>query len=302
VDGAARGGGGVDGVAGACGAGGRDGATGTGRPGRGDRNGATGTGGRMSAWPTLQHVDTPKLSELVPPPNQGRVFEQVFRPGFADCAPSGRIRLDTIARWLQDIAYADVVDAGLVERAAWVVRRTRILVRRFPRFGGAYRLATFCSGLGRMWAERRTTVAPVEEGGGSGGDVEAVTLWVHLDPEHWRPVPLSREEVAVYATSAGGRRVSARLRHPLPGGGVQRDRWSFRATELDIAGHVNNAAYWQPVEEELLACGEVQRADVEVEYRTPAQAGEKLWLRDGALRWIAGEREIHASVLFAAGA
>src|SRR5947209_283509 len=125
---------------------------------------------------------------MVPLPAEGRVFEQVFRPGFADCAPSGRIRLDALARWLQDVAYADVVEADLADRAVWVVRRTRIRVQRFPRFGEAYVLTTFCSGLGRMWAERRTSITPL---GHTQSDVEAVSLWVHLDPTHWRPTPFT---------------------------------------------------------------------------------------------------------------
>jgi acyl-ACP thioesterase len=237
------------------------------------------------------------LSELIPPPEQGRVFEQVFRPGFADCAPSGRLRLDAVARWLQDVAYADVVDAELAERAVWVVRRSRIRVRRFPRVGEDYGVATFCSGLGRMWAERRTSITPLH---GGDGDVEAVMLWVHLDPVTGRPIPFSDEEASLYGTSAGGRRVTARLRHPVPNWHEPRSAWSFRATELDVAGHINNAAYWQPLEEELLAGPEPEQVDAEVEYRTPCQPGEKLLLRDGSRRWIISEnREIHASIILA---
>jgi acyl-ACP thioesterase len=242
-------------------------------------------------------VDALVLSELVPLPRQGRVFEQVYRPGFADCAPSGRIRLDAVARWLQDVAYADVVEAELADRAVWVVRRTRIQVRRFPRVGERVALATFCSGLGRMWAERRTSVTAPN---GDGSHVEAVSLWVHLDPATWRPVPFSEKEASVYGTSAAGRRVTARLRHPQPSGDEPRSQWSFRATELDVAGHVNNAAFWEPLEEELLAGPELECADVEIEYRTPSQPGEKLVLRDGSRRWIVSEeQEIHASILVA---
>jgi acyl-ACP thioesterase len=242
-------------------------------------------------------VDALVLSELVPLPEQGRVFEQVFRPGFADCAPSGRIRLDAVARWLQDVAYADVVDAELADRAVWVVRRTRIRVQRFPRVGEAYSVATFCSGLGRMWAERRTSITTLD---GGGSHIEAVTLWVHLDPVRWRPTRFSEDEAAVYGPSTDGRRVTARLRHPLPSWSEQRSTWSFRATELDIAGHINNAAYWQPLEEELLEGPELERADVELEYRTPCQPGEKLLLRDGGRRWIVScDREIHASAVLA---
>lgn len=242
-------------------------------------------------------VDTLTLNELVPPPAEGRVFEQVFRPGFADCAPSGRIRLDALARWLQDVAYADVVDAELADRAVWVVRRTRIQVQRFPRAGEACLVATFCSGLGRMWAERRTSISAL---GGGDGSVEAVSLWVHLDPASWRPIPLSEDEASIYAASTAGRRVTARLRHPIPNGGEQHARWSFRATELDIAGHINNSAYWTALEEELLSGPELAHVDAELEYRSPSQPGEKLLLRDGSRRWIVGEaREIHASIVLA---
>jgi acyl-ACP thioesterase len=246
-------------------------------------------------------VEAAVLTELVDGPSQGRVFEQTFQSGFADCAPSGRLRLDALARWLQDVAYADVVDADLADRAVWVVRRTRIRVKRFPRFGEPRRLATFCSGLGRMWAERRTTIMRPGE---SESDVEAVSLWVHLDPESWRPVPFTGAEAELYGASADGRRVTARLRHPQPGslGAEVKERspWVFRAAELDIAGHVNNAAYWQPLEEELLAGEDPERIDAEVEFRTPAQPGEKRLLSHGAYRWIVSpEGELHASILLA---
>jgi acyl-ACP thioesterase len=229
-----------------------------------------------------------------------RLFEQIVRPGFGDCAPSGRIRLDAIARWLQDVAYADVEEAGLESVAVWVVRRTRIRVARFPRFGDQFRLTTFCSGLGRMWAERRTTISRL---GVEDGDVEAVSLWVHLDTVNWRPIPFSEQEVEVYGPSANGRRVSARLRHRAPGEpgapGAEGSSWTFRSTELDIAGHINNAAYWQPLEEELLGGAEDPDAiDAEIEFRTPCQPGTKRVLRDGSWRWILGdEGETHASML-----
>jgi acyl-ACP thioesterase len=242
-------------------------------------------------------VDALVLTELVPLPQQGRVFEQEFRPGFADCAPSGRLRLDAIARWLQDVAYADVVDAELADQAVWVVRRSRIRVQRFPRVGEGCVAATFCSGLGRMWAERRTSITPL---GGGDSHAEAVVLWVHLDPVTGRPIPFSGAEASVYGASTAGRRVTARLRHPAPSWHEERHTWTFRSTELDIAGHVNNAAYWQPLEDELLAGPDPAHADVELEYRTPCQPGEKLLLRDGSRRWIASEdREIHASIMLA---
>jgi acyl-ACP thioesterase len=225
-----------------------------------------------------------------------RAFAQPRRPGFADCAPSGRVRLDALACWLQDVAYGDVQDAGLQDAAVWVVRRTRIRVNRFPRFGESFELTTFCSGIGRMWAERRTDIVTQDAGDGAVPDVEAVSLWVHLDREHWRPSPLTQAEMDTYG-GMPARRVSARLRHPAPEATEGGTQWMFRATECDIADHVNNAAYWQPLEEELLAGADPERLDVEIEYRTPAQPGAKRVVGDGGYRWIVGDDgEFHASI------
>ena len=42
---------------------------------------------------------------------------------------------------MQDVAYADVDDAGVADHAVWVVRRMRIKVNHFPRFGDHLRPA-----------------------------------------------------------------------------------------------------------------------------------------------------------------
>jgi acyl-ACP thioesterase len=166
-------------------------------------------------------------------------------------------------------------------------------VARFPRFGERLALATFCSGLGRMWAERRTSIT-----GEVAGEVEVVSLWVHLDPVSGRPAPLTEAELAVWGESAGGRKVRARLRHPAPENTADSFPWSFRRTECDLADHINNAAYLQPLEEELLQDGDLESIDVEIEYRSPALAGEQLVLRRGARRWIVSPGgDTHASLI-----
>ena len=48
----------------------------------------------------------------------------------------------------------------------------------------------------------------------------------------------------------------------------------------------------------LLALLEDPSIDVEIEYRSPAQPGEKVVLRNGTYRWIASpEGETHASLI-----
>jgi acyl-ACP thioesterase len=135
--------------------------------------------------------------------------------------------------------------------------------------------------------------------------VEAVSLWVHLDPATGHPIPLSQREIEIYGAGPGeSRAVSHRLRHPPPLADADNARpWRFRATECDIADHVNNAAYWTPLEDELLTRGdpEPEEADVEIEFRAPAQPGVKRILEHGDHRWIVGDDgEVHASLVIAA--
>ena len=136
-----------------------------------------------------------------------------------------------------------------------------------------------------MWAERRTTVR-----GAAGGLAEALALWVHVDPGSGRPRPLSAPQVDVWGASAEGRRVRARLQHGDPQPDAAEHPWWFRATDLDVAGHVNNAAYWAVVEEHATA------TFAEVEYRGAALAGEAVVRRDGERLWVcAPDGAVHAS-------
>jgi acyl-ACP thioesterase len=238
------------------------------------------------------------FTELVARPERGRVFAQEVRAGLGDVGPSGRTRLDAIVRWLQDVAYADVEDAGFAEAGYWVVRRTRLRVERFPRFRERVRAETFASGLGRVWAERRTVLR-----GADGARADAVALWVFIHPESGRPMSVEGPMGDAYLEATGGRRVSARLRQGAPPAAVQRRPWRFRVGDLDLAGHVNNAVYWSAVEE-VLSAGEddPQALDAELEHRAAGQAGAAELLVDGPALWITqGDGEVLASAIVAPG-
>lgn len=231
-----------------------------------------------------------ELSDIVPLPASGRVFERAIRPGLADAAPSRRVRLDALARWVQDLAYADVDEAGVVDESVWVVRRMRIRVERFPLFADHVTGRTWCSGFGRLWAERRVQFES------ESGRVDVTGIWVHLNPATKMPAPLPQSFDDIYAESANGRKVKARLRHPNPTGGETSAPWLFRTTDADIADHINNAAYWEPVEEDL---GDPAAIDTEIEFREPAQPGNVLVKRGGDMLWItAADGRVHASIAF----
>ena len=217
-------------------------------------------------------------------PQRGRAFSEQRLVGPGDTAATGRARLDTIVDWLQAVAYADVVDAGLDRDVLWVVRRCALRIERFPVLGERVTLTTACSSLGARWAERRTRL----EG------VEAVALWVAIDPQTFRPARIDHL-AGVYGESAGDRRVKTGLTHPAPPPDASSRPWHFRHADLDVAGHVNNAAYWQAIEEEPLDDG----LYAEVEHRGPPGPGEARLLSDGGRRWLVNDGDVCASFLLA---
>jgi len=88
--------------------------------------------------------------------------------------------------------------------------------------------------------------------GDRGGCVELDSAWIHLGPDA-RPARI--EDFQLYAEAAGGRVVSTRLELPAPGTDATRTSWPLRSTDIDVLGHVNNAAYWHAVEQRLLVGG-----------------------------------------------
>ena len=224
-----------------------------------------------------------RLIAVIPAvPQRGRAFSEQRLVGPGDTAASGRVRVDTLVDWLQAVAYADVVDAGLEREVLWVVRRCALQVDRFPVLGERVPLTTACSSLGARWAERRTSLA----------GVEAVALWVAIDPRTLRPARID-QLASVYGESAGDRRVKTGLTHPPPPPGAEARPWYFRQADVDVAGHINNAAYWQALEEEPLRDG----LYAEVEHRGPCVAGEARLLAHGDRRWLVNGEDVCASFL-----
>jgi len=241
--------------------------------------------------------------ELVPRPARGRVFTGSARVRLADLSRSGRLRLDAIARVVQDVASDDAADAGQQPDRAWVVRRLAIEIGddRAARLRDDLTLVTWCSGVGPRWAERRTDVEL-----GATTVARSVAVWVLVDGATGRPVPLGPEFDAAYGEAAGGRRVGQRLRHEAPPPGASAAPWPVRITDFDLLGHVNNAAYWMPVEDALAALDPrrgVERA--EIEFRGGLDPGEPVELRrsdgtggDDDLRlWLTVAGEVRASIL-----
>ena len=232
-----------------------------------------------AAEPADPPADDGPFTAMVPLA-EGRSYHASRRVRLGDVTPAGRVRLDAVARYLQDIAGDDVDDAGISGEAAWVVRRTSLEVRHRPEYEDHLDLVTWCSGTGAAWAERRTTVSMAGR-----AVIEASSLWVCMDPVTLRPKQLDQRFFAVYGQTPQSRTVPSRLRLPArppaettsrppaettsrPPSETTSRRWPLRRADFDVLGHVNNAVAWVALEEQVAAHGSARSiVRAQVEYR-----------------------------------
>lgn len=217
------------------------------------------------------------MEPLVPQPTAARTFSESRRIRLSEMDAEGRLRLDSIARYLQDVAIDDVDETGWgAPEHLWVLRSIRMEVLAPSLDDREVELTTWCSGSATVAAGRRMSLV-----GDRGGRVELDSVWIHLGPDA-RPARI--EGFGVYTESAGERTVSTRLELPDPPSAARRLRWETRASDIDLFGHVNNAVYWQGVEGRLRDRGMNPRAPLlaRLDYRHAIDLGEEIELAEFA--------------------
>ena len=225
----------------------------------------------------------------------GRRFSADRPIRLSDVDASGRLRHDAIARYLQDVAADDVLDAGWApDEHIWVVRRTALDVVEPFRSDTAAELTTWCGAVAGSAAARRTAVI-----GDRGGHVEAEMVWIQLGPD-LQPKRLGDRFLSIYGASAEGRRASTRLELPAPAPAATAAPWLLRRTDVDRLGHINNAAYWAPVEELFGPRLDSPHRAV-LEYRQPLDLDDALELRhdDGRAWFVVGDDVRAAAAILA---
>jgi len=216
---------------------------------------------------------SPAVEPLVPIPTSGRTFRARYRVRLSDMEETGRLRLDAVARFLQDAATDDVEETGWgAPEHLWVLRAVRIEVVVPFLADRDVAIVTWGSSFSALAAGRRWSLA-----GDAGGSIEVDSTWIHLDAEA-RPARIG-EGFEDYAAAAGGRAAATRLLLSPPRKG-SRSTWSLRSTDVDLMGHVNNAAYWSAIEHRLTRRGVDLRRPLSarLEYRHPIDLGDEVEL------------------------
>ena len=232
------------------------------------------------------------LDTSVIPPAGARTFTARRRVRLSDMDAAGRVRLDAVARFLQDAAIDDVQETGWgAPEHLWVVRSIQVDVVSPLLRDREVEVTTWCSGVAAIAAGRRWSVA-----GDAGGRIEIDSVWIHLDRDQ-RPARIG--DFGPYGIAADGRSVSTKLTLPDPPPDAVRSPWALRSTDLDAHGHVNNAVYWQAVEHWLAREGVSPAGPyrARLDYRDPIDLGDDVELAafgfgDGrrCLAFVVGDR------------
>lgn len=216
------------------------------------------------------------MEELCPRPPSGRTFTTASRVRLSDMDARGRVRLDAVARFLQDAATDDVEETGWgAPEHLWVLRSIRIDVLRPLLEDREIGITTWGSGFTALAAARRWSLS-----GDRGGSIEVDSVWIHLGSDA-RPARIG-EGFGDYEEAAQGRSASTRLTLPDPPPDAPREPWPLRATDVDLMGHVNNAAYWKAIEDRLRTSGPDLRLPhrARLDFRQPVDLEDELELRE----------------------
>ena len=208
------------------------------------------------------------------------VWCEYFRVRAYEVDASGRASVAAVANWLQETAgnhataLGWAVDALQAQGCTWVLSRFHLRLMRQPEWREEVRVATWPSGVHRLYAFREFRITDLSE-----GELGiATTGWVLLDLAARRPIrpPNALEEMA----RSTPERVIADPFAKLPevGGAKGAKTFEVRFSDLDMNHHANNVSVigWalDALPDEVVTGG--APAEVEIEFRAEAVRGDRI--------------------------
>lgn len=226
-----------------------------------------------------------------------RVFTAKRRIRVGDCDSNGNLRVDAIARYLQDIGYDDTDDIGVGDGGFWVARSIEMDfsdVNRWPKRNEFITMQTYCSGIGKAFAQRCVDITTA-----NGEVIHTLTMWVSIN-EQGKPSTVPQWLIDAYPKAE---KVSAKRTLQVIEPSDEFDgniiSWPLRASDLDVNNHVNNAVAFDALYEAAQAIDAKLPRRVLIEYHQPLESTDdtSIYLRQNGLgfdAWFANDKNVAA--------
>ncbi|GAA1479759.1 acyl-[acyl-carrier-protein] thioesterase [Gordonia sinesedis] len=246
----------------------------------------------------------PPAAMLADRKSGARFFEATYRVRTGDVDQDMRVRLDAVARYLQDIANDNIEATEFGDTDPfWIVRRTVIDVIRPFTWPAEITAQRWCGALSTRWTNMRVRLTaehetnrfnPTER---APGLIETEAFWINVN-EQGMPSRLTDEAFEMLSSMTDEHRLRWKSMNPekapaaadtaLP------DREHvLRSTDFDPFKHLNNAAYLEAIEDELLEHTDLVDGPhrAVIEYLRPIVPGTPITLRrvrepDRLLVWM----------------
>ncbi|WLP93027.1 acyl-ACP thioesterase domain-containing protein [Gordonia sp. NB41Y] len=244
------------------------------------------------------------LADLPDRKEGARYFEVGYRVRTGDVDQQMRVRLDAVARYLQDAANDNLEASDLGDLDPfWVVRRTVIDVIRPFSWPASITAQRWCGSLSTRWSNMRVRLTADHETNRFNpearepGLIETEAFWINVN-DQGMPSRISDRSLEVLSSMTDEHRLRWRAMNPeqppAPDVVAAPDREHvLRSTDFDPFKHLNNAAYLEAVEDELIAHADLIDGPhrLVIEYLRPIVPGTPITLRrvrepDQLLVWM----------------
>ncbi|UQE74513.1 thioesterase [Gordonia sp. PP30] len=221
-----------------------------------------------------------------------RFFDADYRVRTGDVDQEMRVRLDGLARYLQDVAN-DNIDMTDFDGSDpfWIVRRTVIDVLEPITWPADFHAERWCGALSTRWTDMRVRLTSTSETNRfnpeprPNGLIESVGFWINVN-DQGMPSRISDEALKILSEMTDEHRLRWKSLNPEQAPAADEvelpDREHvLRSTDFDPFRHVNNAAYLEAIEDELVDHPDLLDAPhrLVIEYLRPITPGTPITLR-----------------------
>lgn len=220
-------------------------------------------------------------------------FGAEYRIRAGDVDQELRLRFDSVARYLQDVANDNLAASTFGSSDPfWLVRRTIIDVVEPISWPGTLSLERWCSSLSTRWANMRVRVKAAPEADRlnpnprPGGLIETESFWINVS-ESGMPARISDGGFEYLSSMTSEHRLRWKQMNPSTPAdsrtsGTADDRpHILRATDFDPFKHMNNSSYWAVIEDELIEHPDLTNSPhrAVIEYLRPVAPNSRMTVR-----------------------